>query len=332
MSATPAFSFATTADEVATAFAQEIKGKNVLLTGSSLNGIGFETARVIAKHANLVIITGYNDERLKLSEDGIKKDVPSANIRRLTLDLSSLAAVRKAAAEVNTYSEPIHVLIHNAAAGVGPFELTVDGLESQIATDHVGPFLFTKLLAPKLLATTTRSYTPRVVFVSSGAHRFGPGVDFNAITHPNPKTYISQIAYFAAKSANILTAIELSKRSKGAIYDAMGILGADGLPNTEKFQWKTIAQGAATYAAFNHSPSDKLIFWRRTVAAAFDPRISGIVDKPGSFLNDSQIANEAVAAHSSDPANAERLWTITEEIISEKFIIETPVHVHRSLI
>ncbi|KAF7351425.1 Short-chain dehydrogenase/reductase family protein [Mycena sanguinolenta] len=323
MSAVPAFSFTTTADEVATAFAQEIKGKNVLITGTSLNGIGWETARVIAKHANLVIITGYNDERLKLSEDAIKKDVPSANIRRLTLDLSSLAAVRKAAAEVNAYSEPIHVLIHNAAAAIGPFKLTVDGLESQIATDHVGPFLLTKLLAAKLIAARTPSYIPRVVFISSAAHVFGPGVDFDAITHPSSETYTSQIAYFAAKSANILTAIELPKRSKGAInayslhpgiihtnisqkeestsaLQAVGILGADGLPNTEKFEWKTIQQGAAT-----------------TVAAAFDPRIS---NKPGSFLDNSQIASEAVAAHSSDPANAERLWILTEEIIGEKFV------------
>ncbi|KAJ7848543.1 hypothetical protein B0H13DRAFT_2674987 [Mycena leptocephala] len=97
MSAIPAFSFTTTADEVATAFSLEIKGKNVLITGTSLNGIGFEAARVIAKHANLVIITGYNDERLKLSEDAIKKDVPTANIRRLTLDLGSFAGIRKAA-------------------------------------------------------------------------------------------------------------------------------------------------------------------------------------------------------------------------------------------
>ncbi|KAF7351427.1 hypothetical protein MSAN_01574700 [Mycena sanguinolenta] len=214
-------------------------------------------------------------------------------------------------------------MIHNAAAAIGPFKLTVDGLESQIATDHVGPFLFTKLLAAKLIAASTPSYTPRVVFVSSGVHVFGPGVDFNAITHPNSETYTSHIAYFAAKSANILTAIELSKRSKGAVnayslhpgiiftninqkeestatLQALGILGPDGLPSTEKFEWKTIEQGAAT-----------------TVAAAFDPHIS---NKPGSFLDNSQIANGAVAAHSSDPANAEKLWTLTEEIIGEKFI------------
>ncbi|KAJ7142311.1 hypothetical protein C8R44DRAFT_865663 [Mycena epipterygia] len=103
---------------------------------------------VIAKHANLVIITGYNLERLKLSEDAIKKDVPSSNIQKLVLDLSSLAAVRKAAAEVNAYPESIH-------------------LKSQVVTDHIGPFLLTKLIAPKILAAGTASYVPRVVFVAS---------------------------------------------------------------------------------------------------------------------------------------------------------------------
>ncbi|KAJ7183829.1 NAD-P-binding protein [Mycena filopes] len=321
MSTEAKFGFATTAEEVATAFAQEIKGKNVLITGTSLNGIGFEAARVIAKHANLVVITGYNDQRLKLSEDAIKKELPSANVRRLTLDLGSLAGVRKAAAEVNTYSEPIHVLIHNAAAAIGPFKLTVDGLESQMATDHVGPFLLTKLLAPKLLASATAGYTPRVVFVSSGAHAFGTGVDFDVLERPNPN-FKGSVAYYQAKSANILTALELSKRSRGAInayslhpgviwtninqkeeslaeLQAIGAVGPDGQPSTEKFDWQSIAQGAAT-----------------TVTASFDPRIS---DKPGAYLDDSTVANESVAAHSSDPANAARLWDITEKIIGEKF-------------
>ncbi|KAJ7643080.1 hypothetical protein DFH06DRAFT_1477288 [Mycena polygramma] len=318
----PNFSFNTTAEEVATEFSQEIKGKNVLVTGTSLNGIGFETVRAIAKHANLVIITGYNNERLKLSEDAIKKDIPSANIRRLTLDLASLAGVRKAAAEVNAYPEPIHVLIHNAAAAMGPFKLSADGLESQFATDHVGPFLLTKLLTPKLLASASASYTPRVIFVSSAAHSFGLGIDFATIEHANPETYTSTGSYFRAKSANILTALELSKRSKGAInayslhpgviltnmnqkeeslaeMQALGVLGPDGQPNTESIQWKTIPQGAAT-----------------TVAAAFDPRIN---DQPGAYLEDSTVKNESVAAHSSDPATAARLWAMTEKIVGEEF-------------
>ncbi|KAF7299475.1 Short-chain dehydrogenase/reductase family protein [Mycena indigotica] len=337
MATYPKFSFETSADEVVTAFVDEIKGKNILITGTSLNGIGFEAARALAKQANLVIITGYNDERwsfaclkpflsstrrLKLSEDAIKKDSPSANVRRLKLDLSSLSAVRTAAAEVNAYAEPLHVLIHNAAAALGRFKVTVDGLESQMATDHVGPFLFTKLLKSKLLASTTASYTPRVVFVSSGAHAFGNGVDLALMKSPDESKYTATDAYFQAKSANILTAIELSRRSKGTILgysvhpgiistnintaadsipilQGMGILDADGQPNTKDFEWKTIPQGAAT-----------------TVAATLDPRLT---TTPGAYLDDATIATDKVASHSSDPVRAEQLWNATEEIVGEKF-------------
>ncbi|KAJ7465009.1 hypothetical protein FB451DRAFT_1561445 [Mycena latifolia] len=318
----PTFSFATTADEVAAALVDEIKGKNVLVTGTSLNGIGFEAARALAKHANLVIITGHNSERLKLAEDAIKAEQPSSNIRPLIVDLSSLDAVRKAAAEVNAYPEPLHVVIHNAAATVGVFKLTMDNLESQMATDYIGPFLFTKLLAAKILAAGTADYTPRVVFVSSIGHSVGTGVNFSTIGSPDPAGYKPMEAYYQAKSANILCAIELSKRSNGrinsyslepgAIYtnlmygskesvaglQKLGVLDSDGRPSNEKFSFKTIPQGAAT------------------LVAAFDPRLK---DKPGTYLSDCREANDGIASHSSDPANAEKLWTLTEKIIGERF-------------
>ncbi|KAJ7175112.1 hypothetical protein C8R43DRAFT_597936 [Mycena crocata] len=316
------FTFHSTAEEVAATFAQQIEGKNVLVTGTSINGIGFETARVIAKYAGLVIITGYNTARLKLSEEAIRNDFPSANIRRLVLDLSSLAAVRKAAAEVNEYPEPLHVLIHNAAAVQGPFKLTVDNLELQMATNHVGPFLLTKLLAPKILAASTAAADPRVVFVASSVHSWGNGVDFDHLRKPDPGKYHMFEDYYGTKSANILTAIELSKRSGGringyslhpgviftnvhlqkesmALKIEYGLLDENGQPIDKLFQWKTISEGAAT-----------------TIAAAFDP---GLDDKPGAYLEDSKVANEAVAAHSSDSGNAQRLWDVTEEIIGEKF-------------
>ncbi|KAJ7859001.1 NAD-P-binding protein [Mycena leptocephala] len=284
----PAFSFSTTAEEAATVFTDDIQGKNVLITGTSLNGIGFETARALAKHANLLVITGQNPDRLKIAEDTIRKEMPSANLRPLILDLSSLAAVRKAAAEVNAYLEPLHALIHNAAATTGSFKLTADNLESQMATNHIGPFLLTKLLAPKILAARTAHYTPR------------------------------------SKSANVLSAIELSKVQRAdqcvqfaprmyfshfhqhsAEGDAvtwlqkMGVLDADGQSNNEKYTFKTIPQGAAT-----------------TVVAAFNPTLN---NTPGAYLTDCVVANEVIAPHSSDPVNAEKLWTLTEKIIGETF-------------
>ncbi|KAJ7166332.1 NAD-P-binding protein [Mycena crocata] len=317
------FSFTTTAEEVATAFADEIKGKNVLITGTSLNGIGFETARVIAKYANLIIITGHNPERLKLAGDAIIKELPSANIRPLIVDLSSLAAVRKAAAEVNAYTEPLHVLIHNAAATIGPFKTTVDHLESQVATNHIAPFLLTKLLAPKLLAVGTANYTPRVVFVSSSGHSLGTGVNFDTLGHPNPTLYEPMEAYYQSKAANVLIAIELSKRSKGRLnayslhpgtvwtnimhkteeviagLQGLGVVGPDRLPTSDKIPYKTMQQGAAT-----------------TLVAAFDPSLN---DQPGTYLCDCKPANELIAPPSSDPGNAGTLWTLTERIVGEPF-------------
>ncbi|KAJ7648769.1 hypothetical protein DFH06DRAFT_1332374 [Mycena polygramma] len=320
----PTFSFSTTADEVSAAFEEEIHGKNVLITGTSLNGIGFEAARAIARHANLAVITGYSAERLKLSEDAIKKDLPSANIRCLELDLSSLTAVRAAAAEVNAYPEPLHILINNAAAVIGPFKLTVDGLESQMAINHVGHFLLTALLAPKLLASKTASFTPRVVILSSGAHSWCDGVDLEAIEHPTAEGYDTGKGYYRSKAANILMTGELARRAggalkaysvhPGAIYTnitlkeesraymmSVGFLDADGkpVPNPGR-TFKTIPQGAAT-----------------TVVAAFDPRLE---DKSGSYLADCVEANEAVAPHSSDPVMAQKLWALTEKIVGEPFI------------
>ncbi|KAJ7258818.1 hypothetical protein B0H12DRAFT_1070178 [Mycena haematopus] len=338
----PNFSAETSAEEVTTAFAKEIKHKNgvvqnpsvdngiidlrpiftVLITGTSLNGLGFETARVIAKYANLVIITGYNEERLKLSQEVLQKEVPSANIRRLILDLSSLANVRKAATDVNTYPEPIHVLINNAAAPMGAFKLTADGLENQIATDHVGPFLFTKLIVPKLLASATAEYTPRVVVVGSNAHHYAPAIDLATVFNvPDEATFDTTVAYGQAKSANILMTIELAKRAKGKlnvylheleptppggpcvavpVSKEMGLLDENGEPSSLHFQWKPIPQGAAP-----------------TVVAAFDPRLN---DKSGTYLVDCQIATETIAPHTSDPGRARTLWALTEDIIGEKFV------------
>ncbi|KAF8218226.1 short-chain dehydrogenase [Mycena galopus ATCC 62051] len=316
------FTPTSTGDEVATAFAQEIKGKNVLITGTSMNGLGFETAQTIAKHANLVIVTGHNMERLKLAEEALRVEVPGAKIRPLVLNLASLDSVRTAAAEVNAYPEQIDILINNAASSICAFKLTTDEFEQQIATDHLGPFLFTALILPKLLAAKTASYTPRVVFVASGAHAWGAGVNLDEIEHPNKTTYSGMGAYSQAKSANILTARELTRRAGGRIHAysltpgailtnfvqseearpellAHGIITEDGKPNLNTpFPWKTLPQGAATI-----------------IAAALDPSLN---DKPGCYLSNSVENNAGVASHSSDPVMAEKLWELSERLVGVK--------------
>ncbi|KAJ7809915.1 hypothetical protein B0H14DRAFT_3151425 [Mycena olivaceomarginata] len=256
MSASPTFSFASTADDVATAFAAEIRGKNVLVTGTSLNGIGYETALAIAKHASLVTITGYNADRLKLTAEAINEGGASCK--------------------------------YSAAAAIGPFKLTIDSLESQFGTDHVGPFLLTKLLAPKLIAATTPSYTPRVVFVASAAHAFGTGIDFASLEHQDPTKYNPSLAYFQAKAP--------STRTVSILVECWGQMDN---PTVKNSSGRLLRKELPT-----------------TVVTAFDPRLN---DKPGAYLKDGAVATESVAPHSSDPVVAEKLWAVTEKIIGEDF-------------
>nr|GAT61349.1 short-chain dehydrogenase/reductase family protein [Mycena chlorophos] len=342
-----AFTEKTTANEVAEVFAEQIKGKTVLVTGTSVTGLGFTTARAFAKDAGLVIITGRSLTKLKETEDALKKEYPQANIRPLVLDLASresvrkaaaevnaypeplhilihnaaavIESVRKAAAEVNAYPEPLHILIHNAAAVIGSFRLNLDNLESQFSSDHVSPFLLTKLLAPKLLASASTGFAPRVVVVSSGAHTYGV-IDWDTLAKPDESKYTAIGGYAAAKIANVLFAKELTRRSGGKIQafslhpgaiatgeapetvqtmQSLGIYTADGKPNTEKFQWKTREQGSAT-----------------TVAASVDPSLEG---KGGAYLVDSVIADGQVSAFAADDGHAKKLWELTEELLGEKF-------------
>ena len=176
----------TTVDEVAGEFAGEIRGKIgktyrlvdreeqilmmiVLITGVSPRGLGAETARSISRYdPEMVILAGRSLERLKCTQENIKKDGSTAATRLLELDLASQVGVRDAAEKVNNYSESIDCLINNAGVMASPFQLSSEGIESQFATNHLGHFLFTNLIMKKLLAS---KHGGRVINVSSTAHK-----------------------------------------------------------------------------------------------------------------------------------------------------------------
>jgi NAD(P)-dependent dehydrogenase (short-subunit alcohol dehydrogenase family) len=118
-----------------------------------------------------LIIAGRSSSKLDESLEAIKKDAPEAHIRNLLLDLGSFANVRKAAEEVNGWSDvpSIDVLIANAAVMACPWQVTEDGIEMQFATNHLGHFLFTQLIISKIIAAGSGA---RIVNVSSAGHRF----------------------------------------------------------------------------------------------------------------------------------------------------------------
>ncbi|KDQ19220.1 hypothetical protein BOTBODRAFT_27801 [Botryobasidium botryosum FD-172 SS1] len=309
------FGSRTTAEEAASVFAAEIKGKNVLITGPSLGGLGAETARVISKFgAGIVILAGRSRDKLEETEKAIKSDVPTAKTRLLILDLNSLAAIGAAADEVLAYPEPIHVLINNAAIMAIDYAITADGYEAQFGVNYLAHFLFTARIFPKL----RESGSPRVVNISSGGHRYSP-FRFDDPGFSGGEKYDRWAAYAQSKTANILFSVELARRGvfafsvhpgsvptnlpKSAPLKEMvkiGIYNEKGEPvYSGHTVWKTLAEGASSY-----------------IVASFDPSM-----EPGSYIVDSQVHNERAQPYALDPEDAKRLWKLSEELVGEAFNI-----------
>ena len=199
----------TTAEEVAEDCKDIIKGKVILTTGVSPGGLGATFVQVIAKHSpKLLILAGHNTSKCEETAKAIASTSPGVSTRVLELDLGSLEQIRKAAAEVNSYTDHIDVLCNNAGVMATPYSLTKDGLETQFGINHIGHFLFTNLVIKKLLQAPKGG---RVVNVTSNGHRLGP-VRFDDWRFDNGKTYDPWRAYGQSKSANMLFALSLAKK------------------------------------------------------------------------------------------------------------------------
>src|SRR5207247_2446467 len=124
----------------------------------------------------------------------------------MELELSSPASVRRFAREYLARRPALHVLVNNAGVMACPLARTPEGWELQFATNHLGHFLLTGLLAPALRAAAPS----RVVSLSSSGHRLSPVV-FEDI-HFDRRPYEKWLAYGQSKTANALFAVELDRR------------------------------------------------------------------------------------------------------------------------
>ncbi|MBO0810627.1 MAG: SDR family NAD(P)-dependent oxidoreductase [Microlunatus sp.] len=186
-------------------------GRTVIITGAN-SGLGFETARVFARRNAEVVLACRDLGKAGLAADRIRAESPTASVRTLELDLASQASVRRAAAQVNQDHPKVDLLINNAGAVFSHHQLTEDGLEKTLATNHLGPFAFTGLILERLLAVAGS----RVVTVSSNGHKFAT-MQFDDLQSANGSrgrigAWAGQRAYFQAKLANLLFSYELQRR------------------------------------------------------------------------------------------------------------------------
>jgi NAD(P)-dependent dehydrogenase (short-subunit alcohol dehydrogenase family) len=181
-------------------------GRLAVVTGAN-SGLGLVTSRELARAGADVIMACRNMDKGRAAAAEVTAAASGGEVRLEQLDLADLSSVEAFADRLSEH--PIDLLVNNAGLMAPPRRLTADGFESQIGTNHLGHFALTGRLLPTLLAASE----PRVVTVSSQAHRTGK-ISFSDLQ--GERRYIRWLAYGQSKLANLMFCFELQRRSAEA--------------------------------------------------------------------------------------------------------------------
>jgi retinol dehydrogenase-12 len=192
----------------------DVAGKTCLVTGAT-DGIGFAAAEALAANGAKVVIAARNEEKGKAALAQIKELHPNAELEFEKVDFSSQDSIRQFAARYIASKRPLHVLLNNAGGWNIQRRESIDGIELSFATNHLGYFLTTQLLAPVLL----KSAPARVVNVASGLAR---DLDFEDVNFKR-RRYTGVRGYAQSKQANRMWSWALSRRlqDKGVTVNVM---------------------------------------------------------------------------------------------------------------
>lgn len=320
------FGAETTGDEVCEAFSAQIQGKTFLITGTSTNGLGAKTTTTLAKHApaQLILVS-----RSKAKVDPVIEEIHSINpkisVKFVSCELSDQDSVRKAADTIlnDTTVAKIDVVINNAGV-MAIDEYTVDkhGIEMQLSANHIGHFLLTNLVMPKLLVAGAGG--ARVVNLTSHGHRLGP-VRLDDPGFSNGKEYDPWSAYGQSKTANVLFAVELARRLGGRGLQAFavnpGLVMTTGIGlhlDLSKFAGDMAAAAAKNNPdlpwTLDGQAKNDAQGCSSTLAAALNPELGA---HSPAYIHDCQVAKPL--PYAVDAENAKKLWAYSEEAVGQKF-------------
>jgi NAD(P)-dependent dehydrogenase (short-subunit alcohol dehydrogenase family) len=276
----------------------DMTGRVCVVTGAT-RGIGRATVEGLARlGATLVLVCRRREDGDRIALE-VRRAGEGPPARVIEADLSSQAAVRHAAKEILERYPELHVLINNAGVVTPRREVTVDGLEAQLAVNHLAPFLLTNLLLPALRAGAPS----RIVNVSSTTHH-GAVIDFEDLQ--SEREYDSAEVYAVTKLMNVLFTYELAMRLEGSGVSANCLHpGAVATRLLADYMRVPLVGGvlAQTFGASPEQGADTVLY----LAAA--PEVAGIT---GRYFSNRRETRSA--PNSYDEATARRLWQVSERL------------------
>ncbi len=285
-----------------------LDGKRYLITGGN-SGIGIEAAKMLGAAGADVVIASRNESKARAAVEDIDA-ISNGRTESVLLDLSDLASVRRAAAEVGQRYDRLDGLVNNAGIMQTPQTATRDGFELQLGTNHLGHFLLTGLLLGQVEAANGR-----VVVVSSIAHRMGRIHQDDLMLESG---YDPTVAYCQSKLANLLFAFELDRRLRRGDSPASCIACHPGYSATN-----LQSTGPTGFFKSLYKPANALVAQSSykgaipTVLAA-----AGLEAQAGAYYGPvslggmrGRVSDAPVAPQALDEPMADWLWRESERLV-----------------
>jgi NAD(P)-dependent dehydrogenase (short-subunit alcohol dehydrogenase family) len=299
--------------EWSTSDIRDQSGRVAVVTGAN-SGIGLVTARELARAGAHVVMAVRDTGRGEDAARSVRSSAVAADVHVMELDLADLSSVRSFAAAFSERHEGPDLLVNNAGVMALPRRTTADGFEMQLGTNHLGHFALTGLMLPGL---STR-LDPRVVTISSGAHKMGK-IDFGDLQ--GERSYRKWKAYGQSKLANLLFAFELGRRATAAGSALMSVAAHPGYAATNlqsagpRMSGRALEENLMSLAnrIFAQDEEHGAL---PTLYAATEPNLpSGTYigpDGPLEMRGRPRLVGASDRAW--DEAAAHRLWAVSEEL------------------
>lgn len=287
----------------------EQKDKTIIITGAT-SGLGKEATRVLAMKNATVIMAVRNTQKAEIVASEIRKEYANVKIDIRSLDLSSLDSISSFAKGVLEDYKKLDILINNAGIMMCPYSKTKNGFETQMGTNHLGPFALTGLLMPLLMSTKNA----RIVSTSSVAHNQGD-IDFTDINWEKRK-YNTNKAYSDSKLANLYFSYELKRRLEDVENPPLVVTAHPGGTKTD------LARHSGIFNVFMNLlflPVEKGVL--STLRAATDVNAkSGDYYGPGGFMQVRgfpELVQSSKMSHNR--TNAKHLWDLSEQLTGVQY-------------
>lgn len=279
---------------------EETNGTRYALVTGGSSGIGFETARGLASHFDVVGIVGRNPERLAEAAENLRSG--ETRIETFQADFSSLEEVRALAANIKTRFSSLDVLVNNAGVWHKDRTLSKDGYEETFAVNHLAHFSLTNQLKDLLVAGTSA----RVVNVSSSMHTRPKSMNWDDLMFEN--SWKGFWVYGHSKLANILFSNELSRRWKDLGITSNALNPGNVRSRITRNNWFLNALHRSLIArVVIMSEADGA---RTSIHVATSPELQGVTGRYFDKVREAKPSKVAV-----DEEAAQRLWEVSQQLI-----------------